>query len=140
MVDKVTKEKHTTIMRLLEEEFVLIHLDPATEGVDLPAHLMGGPTVTLKVSRLFRGAMNVEGDRVVADLLFGNAYFSCVVPFSAVWGMTSAAGSNIMWPDDTPAEVRERLVQAQPATAKAPDPRDSPGEMQKKRAHLRRVK
>lgn len=138
MVEKVKKEKHSTLTRLLEEEHALVHLDPSGEGVELPAHLMGGPTVTLKVSRLFRGSLKVEAERLVADLLFGDDYFTCVVPFAAVWGMTSAAGSNIMWPDDTPKEVREKLVQ--PATPNRSETLESAADEPKKRAHLRRVK
>jgi len=140
MVEKGIKEKHTTLTRLLDEEYALVHLDPAARGVTLPQHLMGGPTVTLKISRLFRGAMKVEGERVVADLLFGDDYFTCVVPFAAVWGMTSAAGSNIMWPEDTPDAVREKIIQPQPGVATVSASPDSADETPKKRAHLRRVK
>jgi hypothetical protein len=137
MVGKITKEKYDTLNRLLEEEYTLIHLDPEIEGVALPQHLKETPTVTLKVSRFFRGTLTVEAERVVADLLFGANYFTCVIPFEAVWGLTSAAGSNVMWPDNTPLQVREKLVQPQPPPSKVGDSAES-GE--KKRAHLRRVK
>ena len=137
MVGKISKEKHGALNRLLEDEYALVHLDPGVDGVVVPRHLSAGPTVTLKVSRLFRGALVVEDERFVADLLFGGDYFTCVVPFGAIWGLTSATGSNVMWPEDTPEEVREKLVQPQPAPAKVA----SGGEpTEKKRGHLRRVK
>ena len=53
------KEKYETINLFLEEEFVLVHLDSNKKGVVLPIHLMGNGTVTLKLSRLFRGGIEV---------------------------------------------------------------------------------
>ena len=137
MAAKTKKEKHDAVLRLLEDEYALVHLDPHGAGVSLPSHLTTSPSVTLKISRLFRGALTVEDDSVTADLLFGSTYFTCVVPFESVWGMTSASGSNIVWPEDAPGEVREKIVD--PQAAASPTPVETPP-AEKKRGHLRRVK
>jgi len=138
------KEKYDALLRLLEDEYALVHLDPAFSGVILPAHLQGAPSVTLKLSRLFRGALTVGETQIEADLLFGAAYVTCVVPYGAIWGVSSAGGSNIVWPEDAPREVRDKIVVPDPAERSAVDESSvastdkSVGE--KRRSHLRRVK
>lgn len=114
---EVTKEKHDTICRLLEEEHVLVHLDSQVPGVVLPAHLRSNPMVLLKLSRLFRGATAVEEDRVVAELLFNGVYFTCVIPFEAVRALSGAKGTTVLWDPET---GRSESVSAGPAIAPAP--------------------
>jgi stringent starvation protein B len=111
------KEKYETINLFLEEEYVLVHLDSNKKGVVLPSHLMGNGTVTLKLSRLFRGGIEVTKEQILADLLFGDAYFSCTIPLAAVWGITGYKGNNVIWPESTPPEVLEKI-----ATSAAPQP------------------
>lgn len=144
-----TKEKHDAVTRLLEDEFMLVHVAPNVSGVTLPPHLLAAPSVTLKLSRLFRGALTVGSEKIEADLLFGSTYFTCVVPFAAIWGASSASGSNIVWPEDAPQEVRAQIVapEARPASAPAassPAPAEPPPSEKtvagKSRSHLRRVK
>jgi hypothetical protein len=100
-----SQEKYTALNHLLEEQFVLVHLCPSCEGVTLPPHLMAQSSITLKISRLFRGGMKVHKDRVVAQLLFGDDYFACVVPFNAIWGLSSARGARLIWPESMPQEI-----------------------------------
>ena len=145
------KEKLETIQRLLDEEFVLIHLDASQEGISLPAHLMGNSSVTLKLSRLFRGALALSTQLIEAELLFGNSYFPCIVPLQAVWGVTSFKGANIVWPESTPAEVLEKIIspskdevtpaKRKPALVKKSIRGTHPKEgSEQKLSHLKRVK
>jgi hypothetical protein len=138
------KEKYDAIVRLLEDEYALVHLDPAFPGVVLPAHLRGAPSVTLKLSRLFRGALTIGDVQIEADLLFGSTYVTCVVPYGAIWGISSAAGSNIVWPEDAPREVREKIVVSdgaeQPGVAESTAVPAEKSTAEKRRGHLRRVK
>ena len=115
------KEKYETINLFLEEEFMLLHLDSSKKGVVLPTHLMGNGTVTLKLSRLFRGGIEVTKEQISADLLFGDAYFSCAIPLPAVWGVTGYKGNNVIWPESTPPEILEKI-----ATTAAPQPQPAP--------------
>lgn len=137
MAAKTKKEKFEAVNRLLNDEYALVHLNPAAPGVSLPVHLAVSPSVTLKISRLFRGALTVDEGKIVAELLFGSAYFTCVIPLDAVWGMTSVSGSNIVWPEDAPTDVRDRIVDSHEPTSGASA--ETPP-VEKKRAHLRRIK
>lgn len=128
-----TKEKHDTVNRFLFDEYVLVHLTPSSAGVVLPDHLASQPMVTLKLSKLFRGSMSVEADKVVAELLFGGTYHTCVIPFEAIWGVTTVKGKNIIWPESAPAEVIKSLAERKDTV-----PEEAP--KFKTRGHLKRVK
>lgn len=121
------KEKQETLERMLSDEHVLVHLAPQAPGVELPDHLRRNPTVTLKLSRHFRGRMEISASEVSAELLFGERYFTCRVPLAAVWGMTSLRGQFLMWPDSAPTEVLatlEQQAQARKAEALAAEAED----------------
>ena len=136
--DAAKKEKYTTLNRLLNDEYVLVHINPSVDGLALPPHLKGNPSVTLKLSRLFRGTLKVEKELVSADLLFGDGYFTCLVPFEAVWGVTSSKGNNVIWPESTPPHILEQIL-AESKTEKPPRPAPR-STTPKKGAHLKRVK
>ena len=138
---KVTiKEKYETVNTFLEGEYVMAHLDPSTDGVDLPVHLMSGKNVTLKLSRLFRGGMDLLEDRIEASLLFGSSYYACIIPLSALWGVTSAKGESVIWPDCAPTEVLEQI--SKPAAAPVAKKEKTKSRVKKpvKGSHLRRIK
>jgi len=155
-VKDITKEKKDTLERMLEDEHALAHIAPQVPGVELPEHLRGGPTVTLKLSRYFRGHLTISDSTVESELLFGERYFTCKIPFVAIWGMTSMRGQFLMWPESAPAEVLATLeqqaqarkadalaAQADAAEPSAGDPRSAETHSateSKPRPKLRRVK
>lgn len=146
-------EKHKTIERWLLDQYVILHVDGANPAVVLPSHLSGNRNVSLKVSKLFRGSLIVEREEISAELLFGNDYFTCKLPMSAIWGATDVHGKSIVWPADTPDEVLAALA-ATPSEKLSP-PSDETGttsstatavasnpaeEKLPRRGHLRRIK
>lgn len=154
-------EKYTVINKYLEEEYILIHIDARKEGVDIPDHLMGNPTVTLKLSFGFKGGMQVTEERVWAALTFGGKFRDCFIPLPAIWGATTSSGANTIWPDDAPPEIVTQIIEelkpkqgGQTASAnpsglsaikgKVPSKKPSSGTKQKKLgpkpSHLKRVK
>lgn len=154
--NKETKEKYEALTRLLDEEYVLAHLDATLENVLLPEHLMGGNRVTLKLSRLFRGGLDLQEDKIVTDLLFNGRYFTCQIPLVSIWGLTSAQGAHMIWPESVPKDVLEamsktpalaaaRTLEAEDAAAH-PKPEITPAKPAKKQknragaSHLKRIK
>jgi hypothetical protein len=121
------KEKYDCLNKLLEEDHVFIHVNPAKPGVKLPSSQMNVPSVSLKISRLFRGRLDIDLEHLEAELLFGNSYFSCKIPFDALWGVTASNGANTCWPADIP----ESLLSEVPLTSKVSD---------NKRPVLKRIK
>ncbi len=138
-----TKPKFEAINRFLLDEHVLIHLNPRAEGVIVPGHLAKGEVLTLKLSKLFRGAMEVTKEKVTADLLFDNDYFTCVVPLDAIWGATSTGGETLVWPESAPAGVLKSVAPAAAATApggETPVEENESTPSPRKKGHLTRVK
>lgn len=142
-----TKPKFEALNRFLLDEYVLVHLDPTSSGVVVPSHLAKGEVLTLKLSKLFRGAMDLSREKVTADLLFDDDYFTCVVPLSAIWGATSFGGETVVWPESAPPNILRSLPKAQPQPALAEQaapvveaPVEQADPVLKRKGHLTRVK
>src|SRR5438270_13928260 len=90
----------------------MIHVDARREGVSVPAQFADDPHLRLNLSyRYGISDFEVGEERVVATLSFGGRSFKCVVPWSAVFAVTSqVTGDGQVWPEDIPAEV---LAEAQ---------------------------
>ncbi len=96
----------------LEGDHVLLHLDARSAGVEVPSHLMDNPSLTLKISYLFQGKTEVGESGITSYLRFGGDYFKCVVPWTALWGVTTSGQKNQIWPEDLPKEVVIQLAKA----------------------------
>ena len=105
-INMTKKEK---IENFLNEEYVLLHINTKSENLTIPLHLRQGNTVVLKISRFFRGEMELTDENVIANLLFSGSYFTCIIPYEAIWGITNSKGENIFWPESTPKEVLEDI-------------------------------
>ena len=138
----VNREKFEAINRLLDQEYILVHVSTSSEGLALPEYLKEQSVVTLKLSRWFRGGMDVSQERISADLLFDNNYFTCLIPLPAVWGVTSSKGENLVWPKSMPPQLMSSIVAAQvesqPEMKKEPAPQ--PAARPKRPSHLKRIK
>ena len=139
----LNKEKSDAVNRLLEGEYVLVHLKTSGQGVCIPEYLRKDAVVTLKLSRWFRGAMAVEDDKIVAELLFNNRYVTCEIPFESVWGLTGDKGQNLIWPEAVPPEVLKTVLVTAPQATKpevSPPTDDADSAPLPQRRHLRRIK
>ena len=89
---------------------MLIHLDARRDGVDVPKNLRTNHSLTLKVSQLFQGPTSWNDVHLMALLKFSGEYYRCVIPWTAVWGMTSSQNEQRIWPEDLPTEVVRDLT------------------------------
>jgi hypothetical protein len=135
-----SKPKYETLNRYLLDEYVLVHLDPTKTGVVVPSHLAKGEVLTLKLSKLFRGALELSKEKVSADLLFDQDYFTCIIPLESIWGATSFGGETVVGPESAPANVLKGIPQAAAAAAVAQPEKTATEAPLKKKAHLTRVK
>lgn len=103
-------DQKTTIEKLLNDEQVLVHLNPQHAGVVIPAHLMDNRTVTLRLSRFFKGRMSTSSDQITAELLFGTEYFICSIPWTSIWGASSVRGEEFVWTEAAPAEILSMVL------------------------------
>ena len=142
--DSATDQK-TTIERLLDDEQVLVHINPTTPGVVIPPHLSENRTVTLRLSRFFKGDLSLDDQKVTAELLFGPEYFTCVLPWECIWGASSIRGQEYIWAESAPDEILEMFLSQRDdrRTVMTRQERYMPPPAMKPRrtaTHLRRVK
>jgi hypothetical protein len=134
-------DQKTIVEQLLNDEQVLVHINPNCPGVSIPGHLAESKTVTLRLSRYFKGELTTDDEKITADLLFGSTYITCVIPWISIWGASSLQGDEYVWREAAPEEIvhllknhadHERPKKA-PQSATSKPTRSTPG-------HLRRVK
>jgi hypothetical protein len=136
-------DQKTTVERLLDDEQALVHINPSFPGVTIPSHLTENKTVTLRLSRYFKGELLTDDEKITAELLFGSTYISCVIPWGSIWGASSLQGDEYVWKEAAPEEIAHLLKEhsdhesprktRHPASAAQRPARPNPG-------HLRRVK
>lgn len=97
--------KQTLFEEWMEDDHVLVHLDSRLEDVVVPTNLQQNPALTLKLSYRFQGATTVTPQGITAYLRFNGDYFQVSVPWHSLWGMTSASGTQKIWPESVPADV-----------------------------------
>lgn len=89
----------------MKGDHVLVHLDARRPDVDVPKHLKNHPALTLKLSYLFQGKTEHDDEGITAYLKFSGVYHECRLPWVSLWGMTSADGEAVVWPEDAPSEL-----------------------------------
>jgi hypothetical protein len=142
------KSQYDQLQRLLIDEYALVHLNPKSVGVEVPEEFKSQEVLTLKLSKLYRGKLDVTRERVLAELLF-EEYFTCIVPLAVIWGMTSVKGETYIWPSAAPTNMQPAVspatklatpntaVEQTPSSQPSDDTKSSPP---KKRKHLTRIK
>ncbi|MCC6953735.1 MAG: hypothetical protein IT290_06430 [Deltaproteobacteria bacterium] len=104
--------KRKTFEEWLKDDHVLVHIDARHAGVIVPTHLAGNPTLSLKLSRLFQGTTDCDELGITTHLKFSGDYFQCVLPWEAVWGMTSERSQQQIWPRSAPEEILRAVAGA----------------------------
>lgn len=152
--------KKQVLLSYLQRGVAMVHVDARQPGVVVPPQYADEAHLRLNLSYRYSIAdMEIGEDQVAATLSFGGRPFHCVLPWQAIFGITSqASGDGQVWPEDLPVEVAQaateqpppggapqsaapaRLTAVEPAPPggrreDSPKPPDGPG-----RRHLRLVR
>jgi stringent starvation protein B len=105
--------KKKTLLGYLARGVAMIHLDARREGVIVPPRFKDDPHLRLNISyRYAIPDLEIDERRVQATLSFGGMPFQCIVPWEAIFGITShASGDGQVWPEDLPTEVVRTLAE-----------------------------
>lgn len=112
MSETRNKEKIECFEEYMKGDHALVHLDARKPGVELPNEHHGNPALTLKLSYFFRGETTHDNQKIESFLKFHGEYCRCILPWSAVWGITSSNGENQLWPQDMPKELLAQAARA----------------------------
>jgi stringent starvation protein B len=105
-------DKKQTLISYLRRGVAMVHLDARRPGVVVPQRYIGDAHLRLNLS--FRYAIpdfDIDDRRIQATLSFSGQPFQCILPWEAVFGITSSAsGDGQVWPEDLPVEVVQTLA------------------------------
>jgi hypothetical protein len=115
MTDTPTAEptKRELVAALIEQGDVLIHLDPRRTDVVLPEHLRKTPTVALSLglsTPVPIPDLDLGEDAITATLSFSRTPHRCVLPWTAIYLITSGHGRAYLWAQDAPPEALAELL------------------------------
>jgi stringent starvation protein B len=105
--------KKETLLAWLARGVTMVHLDARRPGVVVPAQYTDEAHLRLNLSYRYSIPDLEVGDRdVQATLSFGGRPFHCVLPWEAIFGITSqASGDGQVWPEDLPVEVVQTFAE-----------------------------
>ena len=103
--------KRETMESFLAEGMVLVQLDSRVDGVQVPDHLAGDPTLRLNISGRFGLPLDLDEWGIHATLTFQGDPFECKLPWNAIYIVIShVTGEPCLFPSDVPPEyVSEAL-------------------------------
>jgi stringent starvation protein B len=105
--------KRQTLLAYLKAGLAMVHVDARRPGVSVPTRYTQDAHLRLNLSYRYSIPDLQIGDfEVKATLSFGGVPFLCVLPWDAIFGITSAAnGDGQVWPEDLPVEVMQTMAQ-----------------------------
>jgi stringent starvation protein B len=129
-------DKRQTLLSYLQCGVAMVHLDARRPGVVVPERYLGDAHLRLNLSyRYSIPDLEIDDRRVQATLSFGGQHFHCVLPWPAIFGITSnASGDGQVWPEDLPVEVVQTMAEREEQAAEPQRPAEAP------RRHLRLVR
>ena len=100
-------DKKQVLLAFLERGVAMVHLDARRPGVSVPAQHAGEAHLRLNLSHRYGiHDFDVSDQRIQATLSFGGRPFRCILPWPAIFGITSATTHDgQVWPEDIPADV-----------------------------------
>ena len=101
--------KKDALLACLETGVTMVHLDARRPGVVVPPQHAHDPHLRLNLSyRYGIHDFDVSDQRIQATLSFGGRPFRCILPWTAIFGITSSVTHDgQVWPEDIPADVAE---------------------------------
>lgn len=107
--DRVKRER---LKKLLDKGMVMLHLDARRPGVSVPPQFADDPHLRLNLSYRFAPYdLELGETQIRATLTFGGTPWACLVPYRAVFGLTSQSLSeSLVWLEDVPEEELLSIV------------------------------
>jgi len=85
---------------LMQDDFVMVHLATKAPGLSVPDELKSETSVTLKLSFWFKGKVELKEEVIEANLSFGGSSYPCIIPYDAIWAVTSFDNKFELWDID----------------------------------------
>jgi stringent starvation protein B len=108
-------EKKQTLLAFLSRGVAMVHLDARQAGVAVPEQFKSDAHLRLNLSyRYGLPDFDVGDDQITATLSFAGRPFYCVLPWDAVFAVTSSGtAEGQVWPEDLPTDADRAFAQQQ---------------------------
>lgn len=119
--------KKEVALALLERSNVDVYLDPRAKGVVVPPQFRKEPRLILKIGLNMPVPipdLRLDEESMCCTLSFSRSPFYCIVPWTSVFAMVGEDGRGMVWPDDVPQELANKV--APPPNGGAPTSVASP--------------
>jgi stringent starvation protein B len=107
--------KKEVALALLERSRVHVHLDPRKDGVAVPVGFRKQAQLVLEIGLNMPVPipdLRLDDEGMTCTLSFSRTPFFCAVPWTSVFAMVGDDGRGMVWPEDVPAEIQARPVDA----------------------------
>ena len=95
---------------LVNDDYLMIHINPQLPGVILPEHLKKSENLNLKISNFFVGKLELLKDKIVTELTFDNELKLCEIPWEAIIGYTAIGKEIVIFGKEEPKKERPKLT------------------------------
>jgi stringent starvation protein B len=117
-------DKREVMLYLLQDAWVLVHLDGRRQGVILPEHLKQERHVILQYGYNMPVPIDdfvVDERGISATLSFRRVAQTTFIPWSAVFAITDGDKRSMLWQEDLPADLELKADGAEAPPEKAAD-------------------
>jgi stringent starvation protein B len=113
-------EKKQTLLAFLSRGVAMVHLDARQPGVLVPEQFKSDAHLRLNLSyRYGLPEFEIGDEQIVATLSFSGRPFHCVLPWDAVFAVTSSGtAEGQVWPEDLPTDAERSFAQQQQTVAR----------------------
>ena len=119
-------DKRKLVEEMLEEGPVLLHINAATGGVDVPMKYRDDPRLVLRFGYGLSPPivdLNVDEDGISGTLTFEGRPYHCTIPWCGMYAaVLESRKQGMVWPEDVPEEVLEDLSTARLGEDDTPAP------------------
>jgi stringent starvation protein B len=117
-------EKKQTLLAFLSRGVAMVHLDARRPGVMVPEQFKSDGHLRLNLSyRYGLPEFEIGDDEITATLSFSGRPFHCVLPWDAVFAVTSSGtAEGQVWPEDLPTDAERAFAERQRQPVAKPRP------------------
>lgn len=113
-LEERSADKRQTLTQMLDQGMTMVHIDALSEGVCVPEQHAKESHLRLNFSYRFRLEVFEVGEQeILASLSFDDMPFPCVIPWTAVFAMTShVSGESRVWQEELPEAMLTEMAES----------------------------
>lgn len=105
----MSQEKRAAVTAALAKGLITLTVNCNERGVRVPDQFSQCSALMLNVSYRFKDVgVIIDAEKIGATLTFSGAPFRCIIPWTAVWAMTSH-GMQVLWGESMPEQAVEEM-------------------------------